>query len=312
MADTALKTALADELSKLVSQHRDIVVLCSDSRGSSGFASFASEHPEAFVEVGIAEQNEVGIAAGLAAVGMRPYVAAPAAFLSSRAAEQVKIDVAYSHMNVKLFGVSGGISYGDLGASHYSINDIAVMRSFADLDILIPSDAVQMRAIARHSVTTERGCYIRTGRGPVPIIYSDEESAFTYGKANMLRDGRDATIIAIGEMVSPAMQAADNLKARGISVRLLDMPCIRPLDTEAIERAAEDTGRIITVEEHGCYGGLGSTVMEALSEHPVPIRMIALPDEYCFTGSTADIKAHYGLTAEGIEESVASFIGGME
>lgn len=312
MTNEALKTALSDELAKLLPDYPEIVVLCSDSKGSSGFSTFSSQNPENFIEVGIAEQNEVGIAAGLASAGMKPYIAAPAAFLSARAAEQVKVDVAYSHSNVKLFGVSGGISYGALGASHYSVNDIAVMRSFPDLDVFIPSDAMQIRAIARYSLTTKRGCYIRAGRSPVPVIYKRPEEAFRYGKANMLSDGNDATIIACGEMTATAIKAASILEEKGMNIRVLDMPCIKPLDIEAIKRATEDTKAIITLEEHSIYGGLGSAVAETLSESSTPVKIIGFPDEYLITGNSEEIKEHYRMTADAIAEDVEKFIRNLK
>lgn len=310
MSDIACKEAIAEVLSELVEKDPRIMVLCSDSRGSSGFTAFAEEHPENFVECGIAEQDEVGIAAGLAAVGLHPYVAAPACFLSARSLEQVKVDVAYSHMNVKIFGVSGGISYGALGASHHSTHDIAVMRCFPDLEVYLPSDANQMKAIVRAVEKTEKPCYIRSGRGKVPQVYQSEEGAFTYGRMNTLSEGSDITIISCGELTIQALRASRALKEEGISCRVLDSPSLKPFDSEAVVKAARETGLILTVEEHVVLGGLGAAVSQTVTEKcPVRVCSLGLPDEYLPGGTSAELFALYGLSAAGITRKVKELLG---
>ncbi len=305
----ACKEAFTDALLSLARQNPDILVVSSDARGSCGLNTYVDELPDQFVEVGIAEQNEVGIAAGLALVGKLPYVCAPACFLTARALEQIKVDVAYSHQNVKIFGVSGGISYGALGASHHTLHDIATLRCFPDLQIIIPSDAVQTRAMLHAIEKGTDATYIRVGRGKVPVIYDGtyEGNPFVLGKANRLREGADLTLVACGEMVYHTLQAADTLNGLGIKARVLDMATLKPFDEEAIREAALETGAILTVEEHSIYGGLGSIVAQVTgSSHPIPVSSLALPDEYLITGDSLELFAHYGLDAKGITDAATS------
>lgn len=280
-----------------------IIVLTSDAKGSSSLGNYAETLPEQFLEIGIAEQNEVGVAAGLSCVGRRPFICAPASFLCARSLEQVKVDVAYSHNNVKLFGVSGGISYGPLGATHHSLHDIAVMRAFPDLQVFIPSDPQQTRALADYLVKSDEPAYIRVGKASLPALY-DSDAAFVPGKANMLKDGKDLTFIACGELVYQCTEAAEMLKKDGYTARVLDMYTLKPLDEDAIIAAAEETGLIITAEEHSIYGGLGASVTQVTSEHcPVKVKTLAIPDEYTVSGNTAQVFRHYGLDAEGIYQT---------
>ncbi len=302
----ACKEAFTTTLLALAKKNPDILVVSSDARGSCGLNTYVDELPDQFIEVGIAEQNEVGIASGLALVGKHPYVCAPACFLTSRALEQIKVDVAYSHQNVKIFGVSGGVSYGALGASHHTLHDIATLRCFPDLQIILPSDAVQTSAMLEVIAQGTDATYIRVGRGEVPIIYDENYPGlpFVLGKANRLREGRDLTLVACGEMVYHALQAAGQLKERGIQARVLDMATLKPFDEEAIREAARDTGAILTVEEHSIYGGLGSIVAQVTSSsHLVPVKNLALPDEYLITGNSLELFAHYGIDAKGITDA---------
>lgn len=230
------KDAVAQTLSLLANDDPRIMVLCSDSRSSAGFADFSKKYPDHFVECGIAEQDEIGMASGLALVGLHPYVCAPACFLSARSLEQIKVDVAYSHANVKIFGVSGGVSYGSLGATHHSLHDIAVMRAIPELDIFLPSDGMQASAIIKDGEKRQQSAYIRVGKAKMTPLYEDEKNAFTYGKMNLLHEGGDCTIIACGEMTHPALQAALSLEKEGISVRVLDSPCLKPFDEEAVRK----------------------------------------------------------------------------
>ena len=298
------RQAMCEALLALAENDQDIVVLCSDSRGSASLNLFAWTFPEQFVEVGIAEQNLVGIAAGLARCGKKPFVASPACFLTMRAIEQIKVDVAYSGTNVKLIGISAGVSYGALGMSHHSLQDLAVLRAIPGIDVFVPADRFETKALINAVAYNKRPGYIRLGRNPVPDIYT-EEPAFTPGKAICLRDGRDLTIVATGETVSIAMKAACLLETDGVASRVLNIHTIKPLDTDAITAAARETGRIISLEEHSVNGGLGGAVAEVISQHyPVPLRIIGLPDEALITGNSAQVFAHYGLTPENIRSIV--------
>jgi len=288
---------------------RDIVVLCSDSRGSSSLAAFAKELPGQFVEVGIAEQNLVSIAAGLASCGKKPFVASPACFLSSRSLEQVKVDVAYSGTNVKLVGVSGGISYGALGMTHHSAQDIAAIASIPGMRVFIPCDRFQTRALFETLANDGKPAYIRVGRNPVEDVYSEGDVPFAFGKATLIQDGCDMTIIACGEMVSFAKEAGRRLSQRGISARVLDMYCIKPIDAEAVVKAAAETRAVLTVEEHVAIGGMGSMVSQLVgSASPVPVRNMTLPDSPVITGKSKEVFDHYGLNAEGIEKNAAELM----
>ncbi|MBQ9409389.1 MAG: transketolase family protein [Clostridia bacterium] len=303
MSKSTLRGAFTQTLLELAKQNKDIFALATDSRGSVTLGDFAKVKPEQFVECGIAEQDAVGIAAGLANAGLRPFVCGPACFFSMRSAEQVKVDVAYSHMNVKIIGVSGGVSYGALGSTHHSTQDIALMRAIPGLEVYIPSDAVQMRWLTKQLAQTNEPAFVRVGRGAVEDIYP-EDTSFTKGKAVKLRSGKDAAIIACGETVCQAAAAADLLRQEGIEISVYDMFTIKPLDTEAILEAA-DTGMVFTAEEHSLYGGLCGAVSEYLSQNkPTRIKILALPDEKVYTGTSAQVFAHYGLDAEGIARSV--------
>ncbi|WP_320128883.1 transketolase C-terminal domain-containing protein [uncultured Sphaerochaeta sp.] len=298
-------------LLELAKENPAILAVSSDARGSCSLNTFVQELPDQFVEAGIAEQDEMGIAAGLAAVGKHPYVCAPACFLSTRALEQIKIDVAYSHQNVKIFGVSGGVSYGALGASHHSLHDIATLRCFPDLSVIIPSDAVQTEAMLKVIEKMDQAVYIRVGREAIPIIYDESVSCapFVYGKANTLREGTDVTIIACGELVYHALEVADSLLQEGLFVRVLDMATLKPFDQEAVEKAARETGAILTVEEHSINGGLGATVSQIVcGSHLVPVINLAFPDEYLVAGDSQDLFKHYGLDETGIKAAVIQLL----
>jgi len=300
---TAARTAFTQTLTRLAREDRTLFAVATDSRGSVTLADFAETLPEQFVECGIAEQNAVGIAAGLANGGLRPFVCGPACFYSLRSAEQIKVDVWYSRMNVKIVGVSGGVSYGALGATHHSLQDIALMRAIPDIEIFLPCDARQTAAMTRYLARSNAPAYLRMGRGPVPDVYG-EEVPFTPGRASRLRAGRAAAVVACGELVAPALGAADRLAREGIDISVYDMHTLRPLDEAALLEAAE-TGLVVTAEEHSVHGGLGGAAAEVLAQRrPTRMRILGLPDEKLFTGSNAEIFAHYGLTANGIADAV--------
>jgi len=218
------------------------------------------------------------------------------------------VDLAYSRNNVKILGVSGGVAYGALGATHHSLHDIAVLRTFPGMNIILPCDARQTRKLVKLLVDYPEPVYVRVGRAAVPDVYDNENFEFTLGKANMLLDGTGLTIMAAGETVYHAYQAGLMLREKGIRVRVLDMASIKPVDKEVIKKAAKETGRIITVEEHSQFGGLGGIVVETLSENPVPVRIIGIPDEDVVHGKSGEIFAHYGLDKEGICKAALDFI----
>ena len=285
-------------------EDKTITVLCSDSRGSASLAPFAKEFPEQFVEMGIAEQSLVSTAAGMARCGLRPFAASPASFLSTRSMEQVKVDVAYSHTNVKLIGISGGISYGALGMTHHSAQDIAALASIPGLRVYLPSDRFLTQALMEVLVKDDDPAYIRVGRNAVEDVYGSVPENFQMDKALTVREGTDVTLIACGELVRPALDAALLLEEKGISARVIDMYCVKPLDKDAVRKAVRETKAIVTAEEHSIYGGMGSMVSQVVGEsHPIPVKNLALPDEPAIAGKSAEVFAHYGLDAQGIAKA---------
>lgn len=299
----AVRTAFTRTLLVLAKEDPTIYAVATDSRGSVTLTDFADELPGQFVECGIAEQDSVGISAGLASTGLRPFACGPACFYSLRAAEQVKVDVGYSRMNVKIIGVSGGVSYGALGSTHHATQDIALLRAVPGIEIFLPCDGPQMEALTKYLAQSDTPAYVRMGRGAVPTVY-ENDVPFTPGKANRLRQGSDVAIIACGEMVYPALQAAALLSEHGVEVSVYDMHTLRPLDEEAVLEAAA-TGYVVTVEEHDVHGGLGAAVAEVLCQRkPVRMRILGLPDEKLYSGTSAEVFAHYNLTAEGIADAV--------
>lgn len=304
----ACRKSFTSTLLELARLDKEIVAVTTDARGSVTLDSFANELPAQFVECGIAEQNAVGISAGLAHSGKKVFVCGPACFYVARSLEQVKVDIAYSRNNVKILGVSGGVAYGALGATHHSLHDIAVLRTFPGMNVVLPCDVRQTRKLVKLLVDYPEPVYVRVGRNAVPDVYENDDFDFQIGKANTLLQGTDLTIIATGETVYHAYQAGLLLKEQGIHARVLDMAFIKPIDTEAIRKAAVETGRIITVEEHSRFGGLGAIVVETLSENPVPVKIIGIPDEDVIHGKALEIFAHYGLDKEGIVKSVLDFL----
>jgi len=280
---------------------KDIIVLCSDSRGSASLTNFADTYPDQFVETGIAEQNIVSIGAGLAKCGKKSYVASPASFLSTRSMEQAKVDVAYSNTNVKLIGISGGISYGALGMTHHSAQDIATMSSIPNMRVYIPSDRFQTQALFENLLKDEKPAYIRVGRNAVEDVYEEGNVPFEFDKASVVQEGTDLTIIACGEMVKPAQTAAIVLEEQGIHVRVLDMYCVKPIDRAAVEKAARETKAIITIEEHTYIGGLGAMVSQIVaSTTPKKVINLALPDSPVVTGVSKEVFDYYGLNESGL------------
>lgn len=299
------RQAICEVLMEKAKEDKDIVVLCSDSRGSASLAPFANEYPGQFVEVGIAEQNLVSIAAGLAKCGKKPFAASPACFLSTRSYEQAKVDCAYSNTNVTLIGISGGISYGALGMSHHSAQDIAAMSAIPNMRVYLPSDRFQTAKLIEALLKDEKPAYVRVGRNAVEDVYTEDACPFEMDKATVITEGTDVAIIACGEMVGPAVKAAELLKEQGISATVVDMYCVKPLDKEAILKAAENAKLVVTAEEHAPFGGLGSMVSQVVArECPKKVINLALPDAPVITGTSKEVFEYYGLTGEGIAKTV--------
>lgn len=299
----ANKQVVCNVLLEKAKDNKDIMVLCSDSRGSGSMAPFADAFPEQFVEVGIAEQNLVSISAGLASCGKRPVAVSPASFLSTRSMEQIKVDVAYSHNNVILLGISGGVSYGALGMTHHSATDIATLGSIPGLRIYFPSDRFQTEKLTEALLADDEPAYVRVGRNAVEDVYEEGKVPFEMDKATVIREGGDIAIIATGEMVKAAKDAGELLAKDGIEATVIDMYCIKPLDKEAVIKAA-NTGKIITVEEHSPYGGMGSMVSQLVAEiGNCKVKNLTLPDAPVITGNSKQIFQYYGLDAEGIAQS---------
>ncbi len=309
MAKIANKQVICDVLLEAAKKDKDIVALCSDSRGSASFTPFANELPGQFVETGIAEQNLVSISAGLAKCGKKPYAVSPACFLSTRSYEQCKVDAAYSNTNVKLIGISGGVSYGALGMSHHSAQDIAAMAAVPNMRVYLPSDRLQTECLMKELIQDDKTAYIRVGRNAVDDVYEEGNVPFEMDKATFVTEGTDVAVIACGEMVKPAVDAAAILKEQGISATVVDMYCVKPLDKEAIVKAAKGAKAVITVEEHAPYGGLGSMVSQVVAgECPRKVINLALPDAPVITGTSKEVFNHYGLNAEGIAKAAAEAI----
>lgn len=305
---TNCRKSFTDTLLSLAKNDKQIIAVTTDARGSATLNDYAKELPKQFVECGIAEQDAIGISAGLAHSGKKVFVCGPACFYVARSLEQIKVDLAYSQNNVKVLGVSGGVAYGALGATHHSLHDIAALRTFPGMQIVLPCDPRQTVKLVKLLVDYPHPVYIRVGRGSVPDVYENDDFNVTPGKANTLLQGNDLTLIGTGETVYHTYQAGLHLQKEGIHARVLDLSWIKPFDEAAIRKAAAETGRIITVEEHSIYGGLGSLVTGCISESPVPVRIIGIPDENVVHGNSAEIFAHYGLDTDGIYKSAIDFL----
>ena len=300
------RQVICEVLMEHAEKDRDIVVLCSDSRGSASLAPFAEKFPEQFVETGIAEQDLVGIAAGLAKCGKKAFCASPACFLTARSYEQCKVDCAYSDTNVKLVGISGGISYGALGMSHHSAQDIAAMSAIPNMRVYLPSDRFQTRCLFEALLKDNKTAYIRIGRNAVEDVYEEGNCPFEMDRAVLVERGEDILIVAAGETVKPAKDAAALLREHGVSVSVLDMYCVKPLDKETLLREAKGKKGVLTVEEHSPFGGLGSMVSQVIAANdPKKVVNLSLPDAPVVSGTSKEVFAYYGLDAEGIAAAVA-------
>ena len=294
------RDAFAAELAKLAEEDGRVVAVCNDSVGSSKLGEFQRRWPKRLVNVGIAEQNMVGMAAGLANGGMLPFVCAAACFLTGRALEQIKADVAYSNANVKLCGMSAGMAYGALGPTHHSIEDFAWTRAIANLAVVAPADAAETAQAVRRAAERDGPVFLRLSRMGVPDV-SPPDGRFEIGRAATLREGGDLTIIANGVMVCRALAAAEALAKEGAQCRVLNMSTVRPLDEEAVEKAAAETGGIVTCEEHSVFGGLGGAVAEVVAvRHPRRMRILGVPGRFAPTGPADWLLNHFGLSPAGI------------
>jgi transketolase len=293
----------AETLLGIAKQDRDVLVLTSDSRKSARLDTFCKELPDQLIELGIAEQNLVGVAAGLASAGKKVFVVSPACFLTARGLEQIKNDVAYSNLPVKLVGISAGVSYGALGSTHHSLHDFAVLQAINNIDIVTPADNFETRETIFAAWKHARPMYIRFGRRPVPDLPRDE-TQFEVGKAIVLSRGSDVTFLATGETVWRAAEAAQILTGKGVSCGVISIPALKPFDEQTILNAARNTQAILTVEEHSVHGGLGARCSVLFLEHGIyrRFKIIGIPDEYTATGSQDEILAHYGITPEGLAQ----------
>jgi transketolase len=291
----------AATLTELARADRNVLAVCSDSRGSGKLAPFGKELPAQLVEVGIAEQNLVGIAAGLASCGKRVFAVSPACFLTARALEQIKNDVAYSDQPVMLVGISAGVSYGALGSTHHSTHDLAALRAIPNITVVVPADNYETRRAVRAAATANHPVFLRFGKRPMPHLHK-EGTPFEFGRAITLRQGKDITFIACGETVWHAGEAADVLGDEGISAGVISMHTVKPLDEQAVLAAGRECRAIITVEEHSVCGGLGEACASLLMTHrcQVAFAIVGFPDEEMVTGSQLEIFSHYGISAQGL------------
>lgn len=293
-------------LQTLAETDRNLLVVTSDSRGSGKLSPFAQTYPKQLVEIGIAEQNLVGVAAGLASTGKNVFAVSPACFLTARSFEQIKTDVCYSDNPVRLVGISAGVSYGALGSTHHSLHDFAALRAVHNLTIVVPADNFETEQAVRLAARMDAPVYLRFGKKPMPLL-SETNQDFAFGKGRVICEGNDLTIIATGETVYPALQAARHLEAtQGIRATVISMHTIKPLDYDLLANVAATGSPILTVEEHSVFGGLGEACASFLLVKGFrnKFRIMGIPDEYTMTGSQVEIMNHYGLSETGIAQEV--------
>jgi transketolase len=302
------RNAFARALEDIARGDSRVVALCNDSVSSAKLSHFAEAFPDRLFNVGIDEQNMVGMASGMANGGKIPFVASAACFLTGRALEQIKNDVAYTDTNVKLCGVSTGLAYGPLGGTHHSIEDIAWLRAIANMTVIVPADPLETEQAVRAAADFDGPVYLRLSRMGVPVVH-DAGYRFEIGKAVRLRDGNDVTLAACGTMVPRALEAAAMLEEEDIQARVINMATVKPIDREAIVEAAVETGGIVTAEEHTIYGGFGGAVAEVVATtHPVPMRILGVPGVFAPTGSSDFLFEHFGLTPQGIYDAAHDLI----
>lgn len=298
----------ANTLIQLANKNRNILVVTSDSRGSGKLVPFGEKFPDQIVEVGIAEQNLVGVSAGLASAGKKVFAVSPASFLTARSLEQIKNDVAYSDFPVVLVGISAGVSYGALGSTHHSTHDVAVLRAIPNIGIVIPADNFEAEQAIMAAPEWGKPVFIKFGKKAMPHLPGTQK--FEIGKARKVCEGNDVAFIACGETVAPAYEAAQLLKKSGISAEVISMHTLKPLDEDAVINAAKKCKAIITVEEHSIHGGLGEACAALLMQQniPVPFQIVGFPDEDTFTGSQVEIFESYGISGTGLAEKVLKLL----
>jgi len=305
----------SEALQELAETDKNIIAVTSDSRGSGKLVPFGKKYPKQIVEIGIAEQNLVGVAAGLASAGKKTFAVSPACFLTARALEQIKNDVAYSDNPVKLIGISAGVSYGALGSTHHSLHDFAVLRAINNLIIAAPADNYETEQAIKQAAAMNQPLYLRFGKKNMPLLTEDENNIFEFGKGRVITKGAHLAFIASGETVYPALQAAEKLKDEyGIEATVISMHTIKPLDVKLLQEIATQTNAIITVEEHSVYGGLGEACASWLLEHQYnkPFKIVGIPDEYTVTGSQVEILNHYGISKDGLTETALKLLNKNE
>jgi len=304
----ATRDAYGEALAELGETNKDVVVLDADLSGSTKTAIFAKKFPERFFNMGIAEQNMMGTAAGLAASGKIPFASTFAIFATGRAWEQVRQSIAYPKLNVKIVATHAGITVGEDGASHQSVEDIAVMRVIPNMTVIVPADGVETKKVINEIVRYRGPVYVRLSRGKSPVVLDDSYS-FEIGKGVVLKDGTDVSLIACGVMVYKALQAADILGKEGVSARVINISSIKPIDVDLIIRAARETGCVVTAEEHSIVGGLGGAVAEVLAENcPVPVKRVGIEDKFGTSGDADLLMEVYGLTSENIAKAAREVI----
>ena len=307
--DMSIRNAYGSALVELGRENENIVVLDADLSRSTMTHLFAKEFPDRFFDCGVAEQNMMGIAAGLAACGKMVFASTFAVFATARCFDQVRVSIAQSHQNVKIVATHGGITVGEDGCSHHAIEDLALMCALPGFTVIVPADAIEAAQVIRAAAATHSPFYIRLARPKMPVVCGDHYN-YIVGKAVTMRGGGDATVIAIGIMVDRALQAADALAREGIELRVINMSTLKPLDEKTIVKAAEETGAILTAEEHLQHGGLGSRVAQVVAkQHPVPMSFLTIKDVYSSSGKGGELLEKHGLTATGIVEEVRSLVG---
>jgi len=296
-------------LMELAENDRNILAVTSDSRGSGKLTPFGEKYPDQIVEVGIAEQNLVGVAAGLASAGKKVFAVSPACFLATRSLEQIKNDVAYSNQPVALVGISAGVSYGALGSTHHSIHDVAVLRAIHNIQVVVPADNFETREAIRAAAKSTKPIFLKFGKKNMPDL-PRKEVKFEIGKASVICEGTDVAFIACGETVAPAYEAARLLEEKGISVEVISMHTVNPLDADAVKKAARKCKAVITVEEHSVHGGLGEACASLLMQERlfVPFKIVGFPDEDTVTGSQTEIFGYYGISGEGLMQTALKLL----
>ena len=312
MADVkkiATRQSYGEALVELAAEHDDFVVLDADLAAATQTGKFKAAYPDRFFDVGIAEGNLMGIAAGIAATGHKAFASTFAMFAAGRAFEQVRNSIGYPHLPVKIGATHAGISVGEDGATHQCNEDIALMRAIPGMTVIVPCDDVEAKAAVRAAYATDDPTYMRFGRLAVASVYAEGELDFKIGQANVVREGADVTIVACGLMVQASLEAAESLAEKGVSAEVIDMHTIKPLDEKTLLASAKKTGRVVTCEEHSVIGGLGDAVLGALAENLVPVRKVGVHDVFGESGPAADLLAKYGLDAAGVEREVLDFLG---